>query len=53
MLFGYIVTPNPLGPSVFFAAKSLRIVFIPEGFKLIAVGKRCATPTDSFDRRVI
>jgi len=24
--------------------------FIPEGFKLVAVGERCATPTDSIDR---
>ena len=27
-----------------------RAIFIPKGFKLIAVGERCATPTDSIDR---
>src|SRR6266550_6854421 len=28
-------------------------VFIPQGFKLIAVGERCATPTDSIDRDIL
>jgi hypothetical protein len=28
-------------------------LFIPKGFKLIAVGERCATPTDSIDREAL
>ena len=27
-------------------------VFIPKGFKLIAVGERCATPADSTEREI-
>ena len=28
-------------------------VVIPKGCKLIAVGERCATPTDSIDRKIL
>ena len=28
-------------------------LFIPKGFQLIAVGERCATPTDSIDREIL
>jgi hypothetical protein len=28
-----------------------RSVLIPKGFKLIAMGERCATPTDSIEKR--
>ena len=29
------------------------VSIIPKGFKLIAVGERCATPTDSIDREIL
>ena len=28
-------------------------IVIPKGFKLIAVGERCATPTDSIDKEIM
>src|SRR6267142_4012617 len=36
-------------PSTEFRGVVRLLVFIPKGFNLIAVGERCATPTDSID----
>ena len=38
------------GPAFLVFALWLLPLFIPKGFKLIAVGERCATPTDLIDR---